>query len=129
MKNFKACKGPLKFLFQLRVTTCTFQVPFFFTTVLKDHNCLLLQLKKMTATVLTGLDTIIIFNVTIFLSLALLMLALTTEKYWALCNTLSISTYFFPSHNTVNCHLQAHLLISPPGYRPTYMQTRKYIRL
>ena len=35
----------------------------------------------MTATVLTGLDRIIIFNVTIFLSLALLMLALTTEKY------------------------------------------------
>lgn len=59
-----------------------FSSAYVFTTVLKDHNCLQLQLKKMTATVLKGLDRIIIFNVTIFLSLALLlMLALTTEKY------------------------------------------------
>ena len=84
----------LRYTLKLSLTTCSplfvfstksgymhFSGAYVFTTVLKDHNCLLLQLKKMTATVLTGLDTIIIFNVTIFLSLALLMLALTTEKY------------------------------------------------
>ena len=128
LKLFLTTCSPL-FVFSTKSDYMHFSSAYVFTTVLKDHNCLLLQLKKMTATVLTGLDTIIIFNVTIFLSLALLMLALTTEKYWALCNTLSISTYFFPSNNTVNCHLPAHLLICPPGYRPTYMQTRKYIRL
>ena len=117
------------FVFSTKSGYMHFSSAYFFTTVLKDPNCLLLQPKKMAATVLTGLDTIIMFNVTIFLSLASLMLALTIEKYWALCNTLSISTYFFPSNNTVNCHLQAHPLIRPPGYRPTYMQTRKYIRL
>ena len=86
----------LRYTLKLFLTTCSplfvfstkseynymhFSSAYVFTTVLKDHNCLQLQLKKMTATVLTGLDRIIIFNVTIFLSLALLMLALTTEKY------------------------------------------------
>ena len=31
--------------------------------------------------------------------------------------------------NTVNCRLSAHPLISPPSYKPTYMQTKKYIWL
>ena len=84
----------LRYTLKLSLTTCSplfvfstksgymhFSGAYFFTIVLKDPNCLLLQPKKMTATVLTGLDTIIIFNVTIFLSLASLMLALTIEKY------------------------------------------------
>lgn len=86
----------LRSILKLFLTTCSplfvssnksgymhFSSAYVFTTVLNEHNCLPLQLKKMTAPVLTGLDRIIIFNVTIFLSLALLMLALimTTEKY------------------------------------------------
>ena len=68
----------LRDILQLFLTTCSplfifstksgymhFSSAYFFTTVLKDHNGLLLQLTKKTATVLTGLDKIIIFNVTI----------------------------------------------------------------
>ena len=80
LKLFLTTCSPL-FVFSTKSDHMHFSSAYVFTTVLKDHNCLQLQLKKMTATVLTGLDRIIIFNVTIFLSLASLMLALTTEKY------------------------------------------------
>ena len=65
----------LRYTLKLFLTTCSqlfvfstksgymhFSSAYFFTTVLKDRNCLQLQLKKMTATVLTGLDRIIIFK-------------------------------------------------------------------